>query len=79
MFCTLLARSSYITIEPCFVPTAMRLVAVQCDTWRKTYSQLVIDFFHLIEGLDRRENLIQWPLLEVVMVNTVKHNVDLNC
>ena len=34
-------------------------------------SQLFVHFSHLIEGLDRRENLIQRPLLEVVVVNTV--------
>ena len=33
MFCILLALSSYMTIEPALVPTAIRLVAVQWDTW----------------------------------------------
>ena len=38
---------------------------------------VVLSKLHLIEGLNRRENLIQWTLFEVVVVNTVEHNVDL--
>ena len=38
---------------------------------------VVLSKLHLIEGLNRRENLIQWPLFKVIVVNTVEHNVDL--
>ena len=38
---------------------------------------VVLSKLHLIEGLNRRENLIQWTLFEVVVVNTVEHNIDL--
>ena len=38
---------------------------------------VVLSKLHLIEGLNRRENLIQWPLFKVIVVNTVEHNVNL--
>ena len=37
MFCTLLARSSYIAMDPAFVPTAILRVAKQWEIWEGLY------------------------------------------
>ena len=77
--CWLSARTS--PSSPALYPLLCALLPCSVTPGGKLKScfQLYIDsdFFHLIEGLNRRENLIQGPLLEVVMVNTVQHNVNL--
>ena len=42
IFWTLLARSSYMTMEPALVPTAIRRLAVQWDTWGAVVIELSV-------------------------------------
>ena len=71
--CWLSARTS--PSSPALYPLLCALLPCSVTPGGKLKScfQLYIDsdFFHLIEGLNRRENLIQRPLFKVVVVNTV--------